>query len=303
MKRKRILTAFAAMTLLTGCGVDEQPAPKRTTALSTKAVTSAAETAVSTTEAPHTLQMKIGYYFQNAYISDADAAEIVSEIRSQKEIKYPNADIHAKDYDEIVAPYFNTYALAMRLNSWQKNDLGTNSLELHDQLGWLFHNDGKLYAASDALRQKICEKQFECLKKNMGDDEDAFENHSMILKTCDVPEGALWLVFEFDNADNLTSAETTLKDSTGREIPVLLVETTPEYEGIMRDLYAVTGELLKQGKYTLTIGKVSSEFSVVSAETFVAAEKEREAEEAAERRQRHIEENEQGIGNWYIPEE
>ena len=292
------------LTMLTGCGVDEQPDPKRTTAVSTKAVTTAATTAVSTTEAPHTLRMKIGYYNQDAYISDTDAAEIVSEIRSQKEIRYPDVDIHAKGYAETVAPYVHSYALGARLSSLMDNDLGTSSLELHEKLGWVFDNDRKLYEAPDALRQKVCEKQFEWLKKNMVDyDDGAFKDNSMILETSDVPEGAVWLLFQFDNAENLSHSETTLKDSSGREIPVLIVDTTPKYEGVMRDLYAVTGEMLRQGKYILRIGNVSKEFSVVPAEAFVAAEKEREEKEAAERRQRHIEENEQGIGNWYIPEE
>ena len=281
MKHEMILAASMMLTMLTGCGVDEQPAPQRTTALSTKAVTS---TSVSTTDAPRTLGMMIGldWSWMKFALSDADAKEIVSEIRSQKEIKSPDTDLLAKIASET-AWLADVYAFGTKLTSSQENDLGTTTLELREQLGWVFRNDGRLYEAPEALRRKVGEKQFECAKNSIFCDEDAFEDHSMILKTCDVPEGALWLQFEFNNAENLMRAEISLKDSSGKEIPVLLVETTPEYEGIMRDLYLVTGELLKQGKHTLTIGNVSSEFSVVPAETFVAAEKEREAKEAAER--------------------
>ena len=286
--RKRMLTAIAALTLLSGCGVDEPPDPVRTTAVS--GMTSTAATTAATTEEPHTLRMRIGYH-RMSNISDADAEALVSEILAQQEIKTPAFDKNSETYIDDLNAYVEIYEIDMLLTNYLGGELGRTLLELHEY-GWSFNNELKSYEAPEALRQKVCEKMFDAVKANVLLDDGEFEDHSLVLETCgDVPEGSMWIHMQFDHAENLTKADVTLKDSSGTDIPVIITDTTPESEGQMRDLYALTGKLLRQGKHTLTVGKVSKDFSVVSAEEFVAAEKVRIAKEKAEKREQRKKEN------------
>lgn len=298
MKQKRILTTLTALILLTGCGADEPPDPVRTTGISSS-VPETAATAATTSEEPQTLGMRIGYHGM-AGLSDADAEALVSEILAQKKVELPS--VESETYGKDLDAFIEIYELDMLLTNYLGSDLGRTTLELHES-GWHFYHDLKPYEAPEALRQKVCEKMFESMKADMLPDDGEFEDNSLELETCgDVPEGSMWIAMQFNHAENLTKADVTLKDSSGTEIPAIITEAAPEYEGQMRDLYVLTGKLLRQGKHTLTVGKVSKEINVISAEEFIAAEKVRIEKEKAEKLEQRKKEKEEGIRNWYIPE-
>ena len=280
MKR---LPVLAALLLLTGCGADSPPDPVQTTAA--PEITTAAS---DPTEEPKTRGMRIGFY-RMANIPYADAEALVSEILAQKKIEAPSAQ--SETYAEDLNAYVEIYEIDMLLTDYLGSDLGRTTLELHEY-GWSFTNALKSYEAPEELRQKVCEKQFASVKESVLLDDGEFEDSSLVLEACgDVPEGAMWFVMQFDHAENLTKADVSLRDGSGAEIPVLIADTSPEYEGQMRELYAVTGRLLCQGRHTLTVGGVSAEFSVVPAQDFVAAEKVRIAKEKAEKQEQRKKEN------------
>lgn len=292
MKKCSVTALLLAAVLLTGCGDNRIPeadaamtAPAATDVLTeTTAVTGITE------EATYDLCMTFGPYL-SGYISDQDAAAIVSEIRAQEEIPLPDSDRSAEDYYEQAGQFLQSYAVNMILNDiLTDTDLGLSFLELHDRDGWIFLNKDKFYKAPEELRQRVCKMQFAYAKEDPRHyDDEPFADNGFILETCDVPEGSYFFTFHFQNGVNLTRAGAKLTDSSGMEIPMLVVGEGPEYQkGVMRELDILTDTLLRQGTYTLSIGGLSADFSVIPAQDFVDAEKQRlQAEKAQKQAERN----------------
>ena len=279
MKKSAVTALLLAGVLLTGCGDDATPVPIETMTLppetsvtETSAVTDTAETGT------YDLNMRIGPYL-TVPVSDQEAVAIVSEIRAQEEIPLPDSDRNAADYYQKIDRFMDSYAVILLFNDiFTDTDLGFNSLELHDQNGWIFTSGSKYYKAPEELIQRICRIQFAYAQKDLQLQEDEpYEDNGLILETCDVPEGSYFFSFLFQSAVNLVNADTKLTDSSGNEIPMLISGEMPDYynENNLRRFEILTDMPLRQGTYTLTIGDVSADFSVIPAQDFVDAEKQR----------------------------
>lgn len=293
MNISAVTALLLSAVLLTGCGDDALPVPIETMTVppETTAITETTIISDTTVDATYDLNMRIGPYL-TVSVTDQDAEAIVSEIRAQEEIPLSVSDLTAADYYQQVDRFMESYAVILILNDlFTDTDLGFTALELHDQNGWLFTNGSKYYKAPEEPMQRICKMQFAYAQEDLQYQEDEpFEDNGLILETCDVPEGSYFFMFLFQSAVNLINADSKLTDGSGNEIPMLIAGEMPDYynENNLRQFDILTDTPLRQGKYTLTIGDVSADFSVIPAQDFVDAEKQRIQ---AEKEQKQAESN------------
>lgn len=277
MKIRSAAVMLLAAVLLTGCGDHVPPVPIETATLppETTAVTEITDT---TENATYDLEMKFGFYM-SGYISDQDAEAIISEIRSQEEVPMPDADQPAEIYYKQMDLLLHFYAQNMFLHPFLPDtDPGNIILDLYEHYGWLYTIGDTYYKAPEDVMQRICKKQFE-LSKNDADlsDDEPFADHGLKLETCEIPEGSYNFSFLFQSAEHLNRAPSQLTDSSGNGIPMMIAEEMADFQNDdpMRAFTILTEKPLRLGTYTLTIAGVSTDFSVIPAQDFIEAEKER----------------------------
>lgn len=263
--RMIIKTAAAALAalLLTGCGDPASDnagsvaeAPSQSAAEST--AETAAETDAASAEtaaAPAAGQWVFGTANFNNNLSSEEAQALIECMTAGESAPVGDTGFAMRN--------FNLYNMS--------GDSPFYQMLLTKDGSWAVTNSTEMWTLSPEQCSDLCHRYYQAMEPQAQMFAEAYDGTPFTLEGMDIPAGSCWLSVRITGTGTCAGIKDySLKDSAGNAVGVVPIAADTPSEGTDAYLYAVAdASQMQPGSYTLTLGDVSTQFSVVEPSVYV----------------------------------
>ena len=250
---------IAALLLLTGCGgKNNSTAAGESAANSASSADSASDGASSASDAAAETWV-FGTANFNCSTDGENARSLIELMQRGKEVEYTDVKVYARN--------FALGSLA--------GDSPEYRMLLTEEYGWVISDSTHFWQQSEELFDQLNHGYFTAMKPNAGMLAEAYDGGSFTMSAGDIAEGMMWLDVNITGNDTVAGVkEYSLKNSAGKSIDVILIANDSPSAVPEAKLHALAdASQMPAGKYTLTVGDVSTEFSVIDPAEYIKAHK------------------------------
>ena len=136
---------------------------------------------------------------------------------------------------------------------------------------WVVTNSTEMWTLSPEQCSDLCHRYYQAMEPQAQMFAEAYDGTPFTLEGMDIPAGSCWLSVRITGPGTCAGIkEYSLKDSAGNAVGVVPIAADTPSEGTDAYLYAVAdASQMQPGSYTLTLGDVSTQFSVVEPSVYV----------------------------------
>ncbi|GEM_PF-6753505 len=136
---------------------------------------------------------------------------------------------------------------------------------------WVVTDSRKMWALSPEQCSDLCHRYYQAMEPQVQMFAEAYDGTPFTLEAADIPAGSCWLSVRITGTGTCAGIKDySLKDSAGNAVGVVPIAADTPSEGTDAYLYAVAdASQMQPGSYTLTLGDVSTQFSVVEPSVYV----------------------------------